>query len=454
MSFSDNSSVENESANSSSLRGYLSIWGGQSISLLGSQIVQFAIIFWLTIVTQSVLMLALATFLGLVPSVILSPISGVIVDRWNRKIMIILMDFAQAGATLVLITLFMLDLVEVWHVLLLLAIRGGFQAFQSPALFAIVPTMVPKAQLNKINGLNQTLAGLLSIVSPVIGAIMVGNDITVIDKQIGNILWIDVITFLFAFGAIILVTVPKLVKQDEDRSSFKVELTEGFSFIKTSGLTPFIAMFASFFALTIPLINFLPIFVIDIHNGLASDLAMLMGIFWVGIMIGASIIMVLNIQARVQIVVGSTFFLILGMITIPLAPEGNWVILAVGLAVIGISVGIIQVVSLSILQLVIPENLQGRVSAVIMGTLIPALLPTVIIVAGVIGEIFGLTLVYWLTPLFCVIIEIIVIEKGQILKLDEKLGLITLEEIAHCRSTYFKAAKNIKNVLLDHVSWR
>ena len=126
------------------MRGYILIWLGQLISILGSGIVQFAIIWWLTDKTGSSFVLALATFVGLVPMVIIGPFSGVLADRWNRKKIMLTTDFLQAIATIGLITIFWMNIVEVWHVLVLIAIRGSFQAFQMPASISIVPQMVPK----------------------------------------------------------------------------------------------------------------------------------------------------------------------------------------------------------------------------------------------------------------------------------------------------------------------
>ncbi|OLS27072.1 MAG: hypothetical protein HeimC3_05390 [Candidatus Heimdallarchaeota archaeon LC_3] len=128
----ENISISSKAAqnlNNKDLKGYMIIWGGQSISLLGSQIVQFAIIFWLAITTESAIVLALASFVGLVPFVIISPISGVFVDRWSRKKIMIVADSLQAGATFILIVLFMSNIAKPEYVLLILGLRGIFQAF-------------------------------------------------------------------------------------------------------------------------------------------------------------------------------------------------------------------------------------------------------------------------------------------------------------------------------------
>ena len=136
-------------ANQATFRSYLFFWSGQLVSLLGSSISQFIIIWWITLETESTLFLSIASLLGFAPIVILGPLTGVLVDRWNRKALIGIVDLLQASTTVVLIFLFWLDVIAVWQVLTLLSLRGVFQAFHIPSVFAIIPTMVPKEKLRE-----------------------------------------------------------------------------------------------------------------------------------------------------------------------------------------------------------------------------------------------------------------------------------------------------------------
>jgi len=101
--------MENQ-ANQVTFKNYLFFWSGQLASLLGSSIAQFVIIWWITLETGSALYLSLASFLGLAPMVILSPFAGVFVDRWSRRTLIGVVDFLQALATMVLVSLFWLNI--------------------------------------------------------------------------------------------------------------------------------------------------------------------------------------------------------------------------------------------------------------------------------------------------------------------------------------------------------
>src|SRR6266496_5556050 len=95
---------------------FFTIWGGQALSILGSQLVQFALIWHLTVQTGSATVLATASLVGMLPNVILGPFVGALVDRWNRRSIMLIADSIETLATVVLICLFALDVVQVWHI--------------------------------------------------------------------------------------------------------------------------------------------------------------------------------------------------------------------------------------------------------------------------------------------------------------------------------------------------
>ena len=156
-----------------SMRPFFTIWIGQVFSLLGSQLVQFALIWWLTQQTGSATVLALASIVGLVPQVVLGPFVGPLIDRWSRKWTMILADAAVALSTVVLVYLFWAGTVEVWHIYVILFIRALGGAFHWPAMTASVSLMVPQEHLTRVQGLNQILNGGLRIASAPLGALLI-----------------------------------------------------------------------------------------------------------------------------------------------------------------------------------------------------------------------------------------------------------------------------------------
>src|SRR5262245_54341449 len=150
----------NETMSQNWARHFFTIWTGQAFSLFGSALVQFALIWWLTQRSGSATVLAIATLVGMLPQIVIGPFAGALVDRWNRRVIMILADTLIAASTLVLIWLFASDRVQIWHVYAILAVRALGTAFHFPAMSASTPLMVPEDQLTRVNGLNQTLQGI------------------------------------------------------------------------------------------------------------------------------------------------------------------------------------------------------------------------------------------------------------------------------------------------------
>ena len=113
------------------------MWGGQVFSLLGSSLVQFAIVWWITVQTGSGLVLGTASALNYVPQIFLGPFVGALVDRWNRRLVMILSDLGVAISTLVMVVLFWSGHIQIWHIYVILFLRSLGSTFQWPAMMMI-----------------------------------------------------------------------------------------------------------------------------------------------------------------------------------------------------------------------------------------------------------------------------------------------------------------------------
>jgi len=151
---------------------FFTIWGGQALSILGSQLVQFALIWYLTILTGSATALATAALVGMLPNIILGPFIGALVDRWNRRRVMLASDSLVALATVALAILFALDLVQVWHIYVVMFIRALAGTFHSNAMSASTTLMVPVEHLTRVQGLNQLLNGGLNVAAAPLGALL------------------------------------------------------------------------------------------------------------------------------------------------------------------------------------------------------------------------------------------------------------------------------------------
>jgi DHA3 family macrolide efflux protein-like MFS transporter len=270
--------------NQTTFRNYLFFWSGQLVSLLGSSIVQFVIVWWITVETGSAMYLSLATFLSLAPMIIVGPFAGVFADRWNRKLLILVADLMQALTVLVLIVFYWIGNVVIWQVLLMLAVRGIFQAFHEPTVSAITPSMVPKDKLSRLNGLNYLFSGAVRLVGPILAAVLLQA------WQMHQILWLDVVTFLVAIVPLVMIKIP-IVRISEAGKSFRNELYEGFSFIRRArGMLTLTVIAASLNFLIMPFSTLLPYFVKFDHLGGPSELALVMALLQGGILGGGLII--------------------------------------------------------------------------------------------------------------------------------------------------------------------
>ena len=171
---------------------FFTIWGGQAISIIGSQLVQFALIWYLTAKTGSATVLATATLAGLLPNVILGPFIGTLVDRWDRRRIMLVSDTVIALATIGLAVLFALDVADIWHIYVLLFARASLGSFHTNAMAASTSLMVPVEHLTRIQGISQMLSGGLNVIAAPLGALLLG----VLPMQ--GILALDVFSALFA----------------------------------------------------------------------------------------------------------------------------------------------------------------------------------------------------------------------------------------------------------------
>ena len=129
---------------------FFTIWSGQALSLVGSALVQFSLVWWLTVEMDSATILATASLIALLPQIVLGPFIGALVDRWNRRVIMIVADTFIALATVLLIILFALGRAEVWHIYALLFIRSLGGALHFPAMASSTSLMVPKQHLTRL----------------------------------------------------------------------------------------------------------------------------------------------------------------------------------------------------------------------------------------------------------------------------------------------------------------
>ena len=185
------------------MRGFVVLWLGQLVSLLGTAMSRFALTIWAYELTGSVTALALVGFFSFGPTVILSPIAGALVDRWDRKKIMIATDLVAGLMSTAILLLLYTDHLALWHLYLAGAITGAFESFQFPAFSAAITMMVPKEQYARASGMQSLADAATQIAAPLLAGILL------VVIQIEGVLLIDVVTFLVAVGSLLFILVPR-----------------------------------------------------------------------------------------------------------------------------------------------------------------------------------------------------------------------------------------------------
>jgi DHA3 family macrolide efflux protein-like MFS transporter len=210
--------------------GFTIVWVGQIISLLGTSMTGFAMTIWAYEKTNSATALALVGFFFVAPMLIASPFAGALVDRSNRKMMMMVSDIASGIASLIILILYTSGHLQIWHLYITSAFQGVFQSFQWPAYSAAISTMIPKKHYGRANGMLSLADTASNIFAPILAGALLGI------IGVPGILMIDLGTFIFAIGALLMVHIPQPRITEEGRqaqgSIFK-EAVFGFRYILT-----------------------------------------------------------------------------------------------------------------------------------------------------------------------------------------------------------------------------
>ena len=227
---------------------FITVWLGQLISLLGTKLTEFALGFWILEQTYretgTITQFAITILLIYLPKVVISPLAGFVIDRWNRRWAMILSDGVTGLITIALIALVSADKLGIWHIYLAIVISSSFNAFQIPAYTAAIAQIVPRKHLSRANGMVQVSTGIAKIASPFIAGLLMG----IVGLQ--GILTIDFVTFVIALFSLALVRFPnlrrtKLIKRSPIEQFFR-DTVSGWKYIATrpglSRLLSFVAV--------------------------------------------------------------------------------------------------------------------------------------------------------------------------------------------------------------------
>lgn len=374
-------------------RRFFTIWTGQAFSLFGSQLVQFALVWWLTETTRSATVLATATLVAVLPQVVLGPIIGPLIDRWNRKRVMMTADSLVALTTLGLVLVFAAGQAEIWHVYLVMLIRSAAGSFHFPALQASTSLIVPEAQLARVAGLNQMLQGLMNIVAPPVGALLIGL------LPLQSVLAIDIITAMIAVFSLLLVAIPQPERQPDSAGSpmaiFWRDLRGGLNYVRGwTGLLGVIVFVMLLNLIMAPALALVPLLVTNIFGGQAGELAALNSAMGIGVVVGGIILGVWGgfkrriITSMLAVLVMSLMLLLIGLVPV----SGFWWATA-AFFVLGITHSMANGPFFALLQSIVAPEMQGRVFTLVMsGTAL--MMPVGLAITGPLADQFGVQWMY------------------------------------------------------------
>ena len=343
------------------MRIFLTVWIGQVISLFGSKLSEFALGFWILEQTYketgTISQFALIILLIYLPKVIVSPMAGVLIDRWNRRSAMILSDGATGIIALIIMLLALSDKLAVWHIYLAVTITSTFNAFQLPAYTAAIAQVVPQDQYSRANGMVQVSNGIAKIASPFVAGILM--------KQIAleGILTIDLITFFIAIFTLISIRFPP-IKQKRKRGQSVIEslLKETILGWKYIVIKPGLLKLLSFIAISYFTTGMLEVILWPLiyQPGSTERLGTILSIGGFGVLVGSVLISVWGgAKNRVKTII--TCVALQGIVILSTSLKISPVVMAIAIFVYLFCQPIIISSNQAIWQSKVPSHIQGRV---------------------------------------------------------------------------------------------
>lgn len=356
---------------------------GQTVSLFGSMLVQYAVLWHLTIETKSGGVLALSTLFGFLPQAVVSIFGGVWADRVNRKVLVVVADATIALTTLALALLMLAGADDLWLIYAALAIRSAGAGIQTPAVAALLPQIVPTSRLLRVNGINQSIQSAMALLAPAVAAAVYAN------ASIVAVFFVDVVTAVAGIGLLLLVPVPTLARATAtgERAGYFDDLVEGFRYL---GSHPFVrwvlGLYAVVFLLIVAPSYLTPLMVARTFGEEVWKLTVNEVAFSVGMLLGGVLLATWGgLRNRVAMMVGTT--LVFGVLSVAMGLSTNmWVFFAF-MFLLGLAVPPFSTTSMTVLQETVEPERQGRVFGFV-GIVMAVSMPLGMVVFGPLADRF------------------------------------------------------------------
>lgn len=355
----------------------------QTISLFGSSLVQYAIVWYITLETRSGVMLTLSTICGFIPQMLISIVGGVWADRYDRKKIIMLADSLIAIATLIIAIAFLSGYRSIYLLFVALAVRSLGTGVQIPAINAFIPQIVPANKLMKINGINSSLGSLMMVLAPAIsGGIL-------LFASIESIFFIDVITAIIGVGLTASIVVRRYKGNKPEISNTLDDIKKGMDYIKINKIIFPLFIFQIFIIILVSPGAFLSALLVTRSFGSEIWRLSLCEItFGTGAILGGILI---SIWGGFKNRISTTLFasLLYGFVMIALGMSNGFAIFIFFNILAGIMMPCYNTPINVFIQETVPQNLQGRIFG-FMQISASCALPLGMVIFGPLADIYSL----------------------------------------------------------------
>ncbi len=416
-------------------RRFFTIWVGQQVSLTGSMLAGFALVWWLTQSTGSATILATATLVQMLPGIVLGPFAGALVDRWNRRVVMIVADTVIALFSAWLAYLFWAGALQIWHVYLIMAVRSLGGAFHWPAMAASTSLMVPDEHLARVAGLNQTMNGILNIISPPLGALLLSL------LPLHGIMAIDVGTAALAVLPLLAISIPQPVRRavpaaipgqvETARPSLWADLRQGLQYVwGWKGLRVILIMAMVINFLFNPAFSLVPILVTKHFGAGAAQMAWLQSSWGIGVVLGGLLLSTWGgFKRRIATSMVGLIGMGVGALLIGFTPAAAFWLALGAMALTGVMNPIANGPMNAIFQSVVAPEMQGRVFSLISSAC-SSMSPLGMAIAGPVADAAGVQVWFILAGMACVSLALIGWSMPAVRNIEQNHGHAALQDAA------------------------
>lgn len=382
-------------------KDFLILWFGQAVSILSSAIIQMSIIWYLTDKTKSAAVLSVGSLVGFLPQAIIGPFVGVVIDRYNRKKIMILSDAIISALSLGITVMGLLGEIPVWFIMLILFGRSIGASFHNPSLQAVTPLIVPKEELTKYAGYSQGFESLSYLISPALAALLY----SIWDLHV--IVLLDVIGAAFAISTLSFITIPDVERIERKKTHFVQEFKEGFSVLRSEKGMLFLVILSGLYAMIyFPVGTYYPLITMTYFNGSFVESSIVEVLFSLGSLLGSFSLGIFGSKVKKESAIGKSIGVYgIGLLATGLLPPSGFRIFAVLSFVMGASVPFYSGITTSIFQTKFKPEYLGRVLS-LLNSIVLFMMPLGLILAGTFAEVIGINHCFLLLGVFSMLLAV------------------------------------------------